>query len=189
MNRRLYIPIAIVALVPFTLVGCQQPTLAEMMHQPERHDALDQLDVFTGKWHGSMKFMMVNSDETMTSTGNTHCYWAAGKRLLIEEGEYELENGETMTSYGIWMYDPKIEKFRYWWFTDWDMMSAGTAHYDADDDEWVMKGKSHDLASGQKWSGKGTSQVDGDTMTWHAADYVGLIPMKVMEMQGHSHRH
>lgn len=188
MNTMQRVGLAVLGALVIGLCGCEQPSLSEMMTRPERPAALDKLDVFVGKWNGEMTFMTPDGSEKMSSTGMTENRWMADGRIMMEEGEYRLENGEKMNSIAIYLYEPKTDKFRYWWFTDWNMVSEGHMHKDASG-KWVMKAKSMDLGSGDKWMSKGSAEMVGsNVMKWEGAEYFGLIPMKMMEMTGESRR-
>lgn len=171
------------------LAGCQQPAMSEMMQQPERPAALDKLNAWVGTWKGEATMTVPKTGEQMTMTGTSESRWAADDWLMVEEATMTMEGGEEMKGIGVWAYDSKIKKYRFWWFTNWNMVAEGTAWYDADENEWVMHGKSRDLASGHAWKSRGKAKfVHPNTVEYESAEYVGLIPMKIMEMEGVSQR-
>ncbi len=188
MSKRATISIILISVVGMT-VGCQQPSMAEMMKQPPRPAELDQLEPFVGTWRGTGEMTSPNSDEVMKTTGFSRAYWIADEHLLVEEFEYGMENGETMKGIAVTMYDAKAGKFRSYMFDDWGTVGIGTMQYDADEDEWESKGKSHDYTHGGTTSWEGEMRLIGaDKMEWSHEGYVGLIPMKVYEITGVSER-
>ena len=171
------------------LVGCQQPmNMEQMMTQPPRPTELDRLNIFVGQWEGTMEMTMPGTDKPTMGKGVNTVSWDADKWVLVER--FEGTMGEKNTRYasvGIWTWDPKINKFRTYWFDNYGASGTGMCTYDEANKTWRMSSKGKSSAGST--CGEGTTKIiNNNTMEWNYTEWDGLKLAKCMEMKATSKR-
>ncbi|HUU99207.1 MAG TPA: hypothetical protein VM487_26030 [Phycisphaerae bacterium] len=189
MSRSRIIGAGLAAVLAAMLIGCQQQQvdMAEMMKP--RPAELDQLEMLVGTWEGTAETKVAGSDEVMTGEGVETYSWDADKWLLVNHFEYKTGDEGEMRGLAIWTWNAKAEKYRIWSFDNGGYCESRSATYDQETKTWHFKGKSRNTVSGEKFVGKGSSQmVDSDTQEWNYTVWDGWKLRKLMEFKGTSHR-
>lgn len=170
------------------LVGCVPKMTVEMIrdHKAERPPELDALQAFHGQWKSTGEARFHGMENPLPTTGTSTALWEADGWYLVERSNFTMgEDVSEGQGIGVWTYDPKIKKYRNWWFDSMGSNGDGTSTYDAETKTWTMHATSHS-ADGSS-TGKGTIKlIDENTMEWTWTEYVGLT--KFMEIKGTSTR-
>jgi hypothetical protein len=189
MTRARSLSLGLTALLTVVLVGCQQPSMEDMMKPPQRPAELDHLNMFVGQWDGSGEMTMPGADKPMTSKGHSNVRWAADGWALIEEYEETMGDGGTTKGLALWTWDPKGKKFHTIWLSSHGELSHGTAKYDAATRTWQMHGEDNNPYTGMRSIGEGTARfTDDNTMEWSYTAYGPWKMKKLFEMKGASHK-
>ena len=176
------------ALLAVALVGCQQPSMEDMMTPPTRPAELDRLGMFIGTWEGTSEMTAPGSDEIINCTGRSTARWAADGWVMIEEYEGALADDQ-YEGVALWTWDPKAKKFRTFWTSSFGELAHGTATFDEETKTWHMRGESRNLYKGSKTIGEGTAtMVDDNTMEWSFTEYGPMKLKKLAEGKGTSRR-
>lgn len=174
------------------LCGCEEKKMdmADAMAPPPRPAELDRLNAWVGTWHSEGKMTMFNGGEhTMQAEGVNHTQWACDGRVIFEEMEYSMGEGERMTAIGIWTWDDKAKKYRSWWFDSHGGQGTGESEYDEENGEWEMTSRSRNPLTGHQTYGEGEVRfLSDDTMEWDFTEWDSLKITKIMEMKGSSRR-
>lgn len=159
----------------------------------ERPSELDALNAFSGEWTGTSTMKMGGSDEAITGSGTSSVKWDLDNMVLVEKGTYTMGEGEdkeTMSMMGIWTWDPKVKKYRSYWFDSMGGVGVGTSTYDASTKTWNMKAKGFNPMTGGNTVGEGTMTFTGPdamTFTWNEWSSAWKT-QKIMEISGSSRR-
>ena len=189
MIRRTLSLACLASVAALVLTGCMKKldiqTMKEM--KPERPAELDLLNMMVGDWTNTAEIRIRGLDEVLRGTGKSHTAWEADGWCLVERSEFDMGELGKMSGIGIWTWDPKIKKYRNWWFDSRGESSAGTATYDEETRTWRMKSRGRSPHG--RTTGRGTvTRVDDDTMEWNWTEWDGLKLIKFAEYSGTSRR-
>jgi len=180
--------LALMAIPLSATLGCSMnKSEGDPMAKPARPAELDRLNDWVGTWKNSGTMKMAGSDETMTMNGTNTVQWDIGQRYISERMSATDNKGNKFEGVGLWTYDPKIKKYRIWWFDDYGGASAGTATYNEGTRTWTFKGKNRNMPMGVTTTSVGKATwTDNRSMTWSHTEKAMMGMMKVMEANGTS---
>lgn len=190
MIRTRFVGASVAALLAAGLVGCQQPEikLADLLKAPPRPAELDQLEMLVGTWDGTAELKMTGSDEVKTSKGVETVSWDADRWALVSHFEYAADE-DKVTSVGIWTWDAKDKKYRFWSFDNLADCESGTVTYDEQTKTWHFKLKGRNAVTGETYVTEGTSKMlDSETQEWDFTFWDRWKLRKFMEIKGTSRR-
>ena len=183
--------LALFMMVPtgVALTGCMPRMTIESIRemQPQRAPELDRLEMLIGDWETTGEVKMTMLDETIQSSGTNHAEWSLDRRFLIEHADLDMGALGKMTGISIWSWDPRLKKYRMWWFDSLGETSQAIVTYNERTSTFHMK------AVGQKYGyktrGRGTlHHVDDDTIEWTWREWDGTGLFKLADMKGTSKR-
>jgi len=171
------------------LTGCMPKMTMEDLKNTkvELPPELDKLAAFAGKWESTGEVKIGWLDEVLKTTSTSTASWECDGALLVERGEFEMQELGKMSMIAISTYDPKSKKYRSWMFDSFGSCTTGTATYDEPTRTWKMKGKGRG-AWGNTFSRGTVTMLDDDTAEWTFTERYGSIFAKPWEFKGTSRR-
>jgi hypothetical protein len=183
-------------------VGCEQmkrtlsrtssdePMSMHEMKRPSPPVQLRQLDAFLGTWEGTAEMVAPAGSPAATQPAETFkggatYEWTMDGMALKSSGWHEMGEGQqaAMIEYITW--DPKAQKFRTYYLSNWGETGTGWLWADPGGQRFHWTGKGSD-ARGQTSTMSGTMDlVDKDTFRWNMT---GEGPMGSMRLKGTSTR-
>jgi hypothetical protein len=167
------------------------------MQKPSPAPEMAKLARFIGTWSGSaeivspsheeMKAEMPEGEEMPSSFAGGGTYdWTLGGMYLRGEGWHEMGDGQRANYVEYWAWNPKVKKYRTWYFGDWGDSGEGWAWFDQDHpDVMRLKGTTTD-ALGRKGRGHGMMTfIDDNSYEW---SWCERGPMGKMKFEGTSKR-
>ncbi|MCP4249969.1 MAG: DUF1579 domain-containing protein [bacterium] len=189
MRRNLVLTLGIAVLA----AGCAQaPMNMDPMQKPTPPAELAKLECMIGNWTGTAEMLSPSPEEmkaTMpegaepppsTFAGEHNSQWVLDGMFLRQEGWHEMGD-DKMRFVEFITWDPKLGKYRSWYFSDWGERGEGQMTWSADGKTLNVNVKGSD-ANGVAKRGKGTWAMTGaDTAEWLWEE---SGPMGKMKMKG-----
>ncbi len=172
-----------------TSIGCMPTMDIETLKQmrPKRPAALDNLDVFVGRWKTDGEMNMAGLEKVLRSSGVSEVKWEGDGWFLLERGRFSMDDLGDMRFMALWTYDAKSKLVRTAWVDDFGSFGTGTVKLNKKTGTWHMTANMRTPFGNTV--GRGTITFpDPDTMKWTWNEYALFGLFKVSEMKGTSKR-
>lgn len=168
------------------VVGCSQQHAKMDMSMPEKPEPapeLRKLERFVGTWSGeaemvgsmaeALKREMPAGSELKFAGGGTWD-WTMGGMYLRMDGWHSMGDGQKMNMIEYITWDPKMQRYRSFYFSDWGEIGEGFMKLSDDGDSFTSEARMID-SKGNKSTGTGTMRfVDNNTLEWTWKESNGL---------------
>ena len=149
---------------------------------------LRRLEMLVGTWEGRAASTVVAENEVFESLATTEVRWDAGGRFLLERTRSVVDGQDTITTVGVWTWEPSSGQYRNWRFSSLGTSEVGFITYDESTRTWFIESQTVDLTTGLETHGSGVMRYlddDEKVYTWkgYSADGEPLF-----EAHGRSHR-
>ena len=175
------------------VVGCErmqmnmhrrEPMSMNEMKRPAPPVQLRQLDPFIGSWEGTAEMVMppgspAATQPAQTFKGSSTTEWTMDGMAMKTSGWHEMPDGQRMNMIEYVTWDPRAEKFKSFYVSDWGETGTGWMWAEPNGQRFHWTGKGSD-ARGQTSSMSGTMTIiDKDSMEWNMVEEGPMGPMRL----------
>jgi hypothetical protein len=191
--------VVIGCLMLYGVVGCERMQMTMHRHEPMAMNdmkrpappvQLRELEPFIGSWEGTAEVDVpagspAATQPTQTFKGASTTEWTMDGMAMKTSGWHEMPDGQRMTMIEYVTWDPRAEKFKSFYVSDWGESGTGWMWAEPNGQRFHWTGKGSN-ARGETSSMSGTMTIiDKDSMSWNMVEEG---PMGTMRLRGTSRR-